>query len=488
MDSSTNRPNILENTKSSLIDGRWLPKIGEKYEKMITLLLNNAEYLPNNTAPHWLYAVEKHSAYGHTIVRYKWNTIASMWTSIFLKDEQKERSDWLWNTRFGAAAIVSENIIAIEDGPSAKQSKTGLVDIHTKQYCEDIDGLRICKRDLLGTGDKQLFPSWNDAPCIVYATTYDRNCKRQLVDTIVGNVVHPFSYEGKTAFDFIQRDHLGNVIIKDENRHLIIDKDGVCIYDNQDNPIKLSKHRNYECTNSFGHFAFDNGWVLIPGIMLYNKETVQHNTVLWNIVMQNNDHSQKQVYLLDENTYRTDPDGDTLFDDIHITKDYITMVKWNSGKILLTKNSNWAIVRKTNPLSTNQIKAIDPGYSLGRLIGFRIYNYDNEKYLYLPGEEWEWFHTKYRKDGPSVQPIRYSGYCIIKNQDGKYKLSDKNLDEYEVRVSNQAIWLLWQIFDDVQVHEKMSEFHGINTLSFEVKTEDWKRVLHAYSKNCWPHT
>jgi len=43
---------------------------------------------------------------------------------------------------------------------------------------------------------------------------------------------------------------------------------------------KVSKHRNYERTDSFGHFAFDNGWVLIPGSMLYNKETAQHNTLL----------------------------------------------------------------------------------------------------------------------------------------------------------------------------------------------------------------
>lgn len=155
-----------------------------------------------------------------------------------------------------------------------------MVDIHTKQYCEDIDGLRICQRDLLGTGDKQLFPSRNDSPCIVYATTYDRNCKRQLVDTIVDNVVHPFSYEGKTAFDFIQRDQLGNVIMKDGNRHIIVNEKQECIYDSTIHDPKVSKHRNYERTDSFGHFAFDNGWVLIPGSMLYNKETAQHNTLL----------------------------------------------------------------------------------------------------------------------------------------------------------------------------------------------------------------
>jgi len=124
-----------------------------------------------------------------------------------------------------------------------------------------------------------------------YKIGHHPEAKKYLVDKIE-DTIRPFAYNGQTSFDQIYKNQVGNIIIKDGNKHIILAGDGTCLYDGEKQKTPISKHRNYEYTNSFGHFVFDNEMALVPSIdMVYNVDQIQTHRFLGNIVIQNNSQS-----------------------------------------------------------------------------------------------------------------------------------------------------------------------------------------------------
>ncbi len=487
----TNKPHILPNTGRDNIDGRWLPKTWDAYGKMIGLLFEYADYFPNGQVPQWLQDINIVKKMDHTVVRYKGNTLAAMWYSLFLSWSKEPRSDAQWNTRFGEINVVSADVVAIEEWPSSKWSGSWFINIHTKKFYRDIEWQEITQRESETAWNKHCYPEQKGMELFfTYKTVRHPNAKQSLVDKIE-DTISPFSYNGQTSFDQIYKNQLGNIIIKDGNKHIILASDATCLYDSEKQKTPISKHRNYEYTNSFGHFVFDNEMALVPSIdMVYNVDQIQTHKFLGNIVIQNNSQSwQSRIFCLDTNTYWKDPEWAEVFDDIAIHTDYVIIIKWNSGKKLLIKSIDGSIVYVENPLDKNKMCKIHASYNQQNIKWFRIRTMENKEYWYIPGEEGEWFHTKHREEWPSAQAIEYSWYCIIAMKDGKYKLIDKNLRGYEVWATVYKNWVnAGDIFDKVDKKSEACEFQWINRLTIEANTEDQKKILHVHSKNCRPHT
>lgn len=473
------------------MDGRWLPKSWDAYGKMIGLLFEYADYFPNGQVPQGLHDINIVKKMDHTVVRYKGNTLAAMWYSLFLSWSKEPWSDAQWNTRFGEINVVSADVVAIEEWPSSKWSGSWFINIHTKKFYKDIQWQDITQRDAETVANKHSYPSEKNADMFfTYKIIRHPDAKQSLVDKIEDEI-YPFTYNGQSAFDQIHKNKAGDIIIKDGNKHIILASDWTCLYDSEKQKTPISKHRNYEYTNSFGHFVFDNEMALVPAIdMVYDINQIQTDSLLGNIVIQYNNHSgQSRIFCLDTNTYWKDPEWSELFDDIMMHKDYAIIIKWNSGKKLLIKSIEGNIMYAQNPLDKNKMWQIQASYQQQKLKWFRIRTMENKEYWYIPGEESEWFHTKHREAWPSAQAIEYSWYCIITTKDGKYKLIDKNLRNYEVWATVNKDWVkAGDVFDKVEKKSEPCEFQWINRLTIESKTEDQKKILYTHSKNCRPHT